>query len=48
MGIVKNARALSKSTRPYLYLHTSFPERSGWNIPELLQEYDAYNFTLFT
>jgi len=48
MGIVKNVRTLSKRTDAYLYLHTSYPEKAGWDIPSLLQEYDAYNFTLFT
>lgn len=32
----------------FLYLHTSFPEAQGWNIPELLQEYGVYNNVLFT
>ena len=32
----------------YLHLHTSYPENSGWNIPELLQEYGVYNNVLFT
>lgn len=32
----------------FLYLHTSFPEPSGWNIPELLQEYNVYNNVIFT
>lgn len=32
----------------FLYLHTSYPENMGWNIPELLQEYNVYNNVLFT
>ena len=48
MGIVKQVRALTQKTNVYLYLHTSYPERSGWDIPTLLQEYEAYNFVLFT
>ena len=32
----------------FLYLHTSYPEAQGWNIPELLQEYGVYNNVLFT
>lgn len=48
MGIVKNVRALTGKTNVYLHLHTSYPEKSGWDIPSLLQEYEAYNFTLFT
>jgi glycosyltransferase involved in cell wall biosynthesis len=47
MGIVKNARTLTKKNI-LLYLHTSYPERMGWDIPTLLQEYEAYNFVLFT
>jgi glycosyltransferase involved in cell wall biosynthesis len=41
---------LSKSDNKniYLYLHTSYPEAQGWNIPELLQEYGVYNNVLFT
>jgi glycosyltransferase involved in cell wall biosynthesis len=48
MGIIKNLRTLTHKTDIFLYLHTSYPERSGWDIPALLQEYDAYNFVLFT
>lgn len=32
----------------YLYLHTSYPELSGWNIPELLIEHDVHHRVLFT
>jgi glycosyltransferase involved in cell wall biosynthesis len=32
----------------YLYLHTSFPETHGWNIPELLQEFGVENNVLFS
>lgn len=31
-----------------LYLHTSFPETSGWDIPALLLEYGIANKTYFT
>ncbi len=31
-----------------LYLHTSYPESQGWNIPELLQEFGVYNNVLFS
>lgn len=47
MGAVRDFRLITKSNA-YLYLHTSYPEKSGWDIPSLLQEYEAYNFTLFT
>lgn len=32
----------------YLYLHTSYPESLGWDIPDLLIEHDVYNSVLFT
>jgi glycosyltransferase involved in cell wall biosynthesis len=38
----------TQNKKIYLYLHTSYPEQSGWNIPELLQEYGVYNNVLFT
>lgn len=39
---------ITQNNKIYLYLHTSYPEQSGWNIPELLQEYNVYNNVLFT
>ena len=41
---------LNRTNNPsiYLYLHTSFPETHGWNIPELLQEFDVANNVLFS
>lgn len=47
-GIIKNLRTVSQNNNVFLYLHTSYPERGGWEIPALLQEYEAYNFVLFT
>lgn len=38
----------TNNTETYLYLHTSYPETSGWNIPELLQEFNVANNVLFT
>lgn len=38
----------TKNNKIYLYLHTSYPEASGWDIPELLLEYGVYNNVLFT
>lgn len=32
----------------YLYLHTSYPEINGWNLPELLLEYELLNHVLLT
>jgi glycosyltransferase involved in cell wall biosynthesis len=33
--------------KSFLYLHTSFPD-AGWDIPQLLKEYDIANKVLFT
>lgn len=38
----------TKNKKIFLYLHTSYPEAMGWDIPELLQEYGVYNNVLFT
>lgn len=38
----------TQNNKIYLYLHTSYPEMSGWDIPELLQEYGVFNNVLFT
>lgn len=32
----------------YLYLHTSYPEENGWNIPELLLEHQLFDKVFFT
>lgn len=39
---------VGRDKKIYLYLHTSFPEAQGWNIPELLQEFGVANHVLFT
>jgi glycosyltransferase involved in cell wall biosynthesis len=39
---------ITNNDRIFLYLHTSFPEAQGWDIPELLQTYGVYNNVLFT
>jgi len=46
--IIKNVREKTQNNNVFLYLHTSYPESSGWDIPTLLNEYQAYNFVLFT
>jgi glycosyltransferase involved in cell wall biosynthesis len=38
----------TKNNKILLYLHTSYPEPTGWNIPELLQEHGVYNNVVFT
>lgn len=37
-----------KKPNTYLYLHTSYPETIGWNIPSLLLEYNIQNKVLFS
>lgn len=32
----------------YLYLHTSYPDKKGWNLPELLCEYQVADNVYFT
>lgn len=34
--------------RSYLYLHTTYPEENGWNIPALLLEFGMMDKTYFT
>lgn len=34
--------------KTYLYLHTSFPEENGWDIPSLLLEYNLLDKVYFT
>lgn len=41
-------RSLLDNNKVYLYLHTSFPEYGGWDIPTLLLEYNVINNVLFT
>jgi glycosyltransferase involved in cell wall biosynthesis len=36
------------SRRLYLYLHTSYPDKKGWDIPKLLLEYQIGHRTLFS
>jgi glycosyltransferase involved in cell wall biosynthesis len=35
-------------TPTYLYLHSSYPETIGWDIPDLLLEHNIYDKVLFT
>lgn len=42
---IKNTDQYDKT---FLYLHTSYPEENGWNIPELLLEYNIFDKTYFT
>lgn len=45
---LRNLLDQTQNNKIFLYLHTSYPENAGWNIPELLQEYNVYNNVLFT
>lgn len=45
---LKDLLEKTQNNKIYLYLHTSYPESQGWDIPELLQEYGVYNNVLFT
>lgn len=48
-GILKNLIDNNKTNKKILlYLHTSYPELNGWNIPELLLEYGVESNVLFT
>jgi glycosyltransferase involved in cell wall biosynthesis len=46
LKIIKKISENNKDT--YLYLHTSYPEAMGWDIPDLLLEFDVQNNVLFT
>lgn len=37
-----------KYNKSYLYLHTSYPEHSGWDLAQLLVEHNMLNKTYFT
>lgn len=48
-NLIKIVKELSKKyTDIKLYLHTSFPDNNGWNIPSLLNEFEANNLVYFT
>ncbi len=47
-GILRKALDNNPNKNILLYLHTSYPEIDGWNIPELLLEYNVANYVLFT
>lgn len=46
--ILKIASKINQTQDVFFYLHTSFPETKGWNIPELLIEYNVWHRILFT
>lgn len=48
MSSIKKLIQITGDSNICLYLHTSYPENSGWDIADLLQEYAVYNNVLFT
>ena len=48
LGIVKNLCLKHPDKKILLYLHTTYPEKNGWDIPTLLLEYDIADRVLFT
>ena len=45
LELIKNT---DKYDKTYLYLHTSYPEENGWDLPSLLLEYGLMDKTYFT
>lgn len=45
---LKNSNHLDLYNNTYLYLHTSYPEENGWDLPSLLLEYGLLDKTYFT
>lgn len=45
---LKQLISVTGNHKIFLYLHTSYPEPQGWDIPELLHEYGVSNNVLFT
>lgn len=45
---LKNTNQLETYNKTFLYLHTSFPEENGWDIPALLLEYGLLDKVYFT
>lgn len=48
MNVIQRLIQFSGNKNIFLYLHTSYPENQGWDIPELIQEYNLHNNILFT
>lgn len=48
MNVLQKIIQFTGDKNIYLYLHTSYPEISGWSIPDLIQEYNVHNNVLFT
>lgn len=48
LEILKQSNNKELADKTYLYLHTSYPEDSGWDIPALLLEYGIADKVFFT
>lgn len=48
LDVFKRLLNNNKDKTLYLYLHTSYPDALGWDIPALLLEHDVSNNVLFT
>lgn len=48
LEVLKQSNNKELADKTYLYLHTSYPEDSGWDIPSLLLEYGVADKTYFT
>lgn len=48
LELLKNTNQIETYNKTYLYLHTSFPEENGWDIPSLLLEYGLLDRVYFT
>lgn len=47
-SVLKKVIQYTNNPNIYLYLHTSYPEPGGWDLPAYLQEYSVFNNVLFT
>lgn len=45
---LKSSNQIDLYNKTYLYLHTSYPEENGWDLPSLLLEYGLLDKTYFT
>lgn len=48
LELLKNSNDIETYNKTFLYLHTSFPEENGWDIPSLLLEYNLLDKVYFT
>lgn len=48
MNVLQKLVQFTRNQNIFLYLHTSYPEHNGWDIPALIQEYNLHNNILLT